>query len=71
MKTYIIAYISFFDNDLKLKQVVAESELKAGIAFLLNEQLIDKDDIVVNMEQLKQFAFDCDSMIEVKEGTLV
>lgn len=63
MKNYVVAYINFFDNNLLIKFVKAESKLDALVkigckSFTMGTRTI---------EGAKVNAFDADSMVEVKE----
>ena len=69
MSRYVIAYISFFDNVLKQRVIRANSEYEALMEALNYEW--DQDDSYFKElrddcptpEDLKQLAFDSDSMI--------
>lgn len=64
MPKFAIAYFSFFTNELKMKIVEAENEREALILALKYAEIkLDSDDLKKDEEELKQFAFDCDSMI--------
>ena len=66
MKRYATAYISFFDNALHMHIVEAENKLDAirKVLALNNDGDIGKGDTV---EEIQQFAFDCDSMVNAIE----
>ena len=66
MFKYVVAWINFFDNELQQQYVVADNEFQALLKS--NQDVIDMSDPIVNtmgMEELKQFAFNCDGMISV------
>jgi hypothetical protein len=73
MKRYVIAYISFFHNELKQRIVRAENEYEAGLIALdfdgtEQEWIAElRKEEGGTLEQLKGLAFDCDSMISVLE----
>jgi len=68
MKKYVFSYINFFDNVLTSK--VIESDLDAfHVAF---KEFCDRgwdldDEDLETLEDLKKFAFNCDTMIEIIE----
>ena len=64
---YCISWISFFDNNLYSKVVVAKSELEAlGLALKevcsTTDQIFEVPDFPTP-DLCKSFAFDCDSMV--------
>ncbi|WNN12483.1 hypothetical protein MA9V2_234 [Chryseobacterium phage MA9V-2] len=76
-KQYTVAYMSFFDNDLRLAVVEATSELEAAKKFLyditddkykqgeLDEQA--SENYPKDMEALKEYHFNADAVINVIE----
>jgi hypothetical protein len=74
MKTFVVAYISFMDNELKMEKVKAESDVKACQDYMMKEWNSgdNSDDIrwileLPDMEAIKQQCYDCDSMINAIE----
>lgn len=66
MKSFVIGYISFFDDDLKLELVDGEDWRDAmKNSRLVGDKVEDIDEF--DIEGLKQEFFDIDSMIEIKE----
>jgi hypothetical protein len=65
MTRYAVAYISFHDNDMKMQIIDANSERNALIFTLKLQgwETSDLDLLKATPEELKQYAFDCDSMI--------
>jgi len=61
---YIVAYIDFFDNELKLKEVKAQNEVEA-INVALEENFSD-----CTLEDVKNMMFDRDSAVNVIEINL-
>lgn len=62
MSKYVVAYISFFDNELKQEVVEASSEVNALLWFISDRTRPDDLDTV---EAIQQHMFDCDSAISV------
>lgn len=74
MKTFVIAYISFMDNELKMEKVEAESDIKACLDYLTKEWNSSGDLGGVNLTlefpnigALNEFCINCDSMINAIE----
>lgn len=67
MKTFVVAYINWFDNDLKMTKVEDESAIKALYTGAYINGLDTSDLHTVDPEEFKQFCFDCDCMMEVYE----
>jgi hypothetical protein len=77
MKKYVVAYISFFDNDLVQLIVEAESEyeaIKKGMVELTSEEYRQDEINFQNdpeypktVEEQKQLAFNSDSMVSAIE----
>lgn len=68
MKRYCISWISFYDNQLKSELIGAESEEIALRKALYNlYEVQDEETEKMNIETLKQFAFDCDGIINAIE----
>lgn len=70
MKTYVFSFISFFDNVMTSK-IIESSE---DPVTLVQEELTEKGWAmdpegydIDSIEDLKRFAFDCDSMFEIIE----
>ncbi len=69
-KSFCVSFINFFDNDLTSKVVEAVSELDAALLYLEKYQNFNfYDKIFEDLEQLKQFCFNCDCMINAIEIT--
>lgn len=72
MKIFVVAYISFMDNNLYQTVVLADSKISA-----MKKELVlrgwDINDIAdtVDEEELKCFAFDCDCMVSVIEVVII
>lgn len=66
MKKFVVAYISFFDNNLKQQIVTGTDELSV-MQYVMMQNGVDLTDTPKEIEALKQFAFDCDSMISAIE----
>lgn len=73
MKRYVVAYITFFDNELKQEIVEAASEIDAihkskfwnnDYQEWVHDFLTEQDRLPV-LQDYKVFYFDCDSMINV------
>jgi hypothetical protein len=65
MKQYMVAYADLFENTIRMEQVSAENELQA----ILNTAFV-KHSVTsgtFTLATIKEFFFDCDSLIEVKE----
>lgn len=66
MNKYIVAYISFFDNELKQTPITADSPFEAALQYLkVHENITDFE--VPDLESLVHWCFDCDSTIQVIE----
>ena len=74
-KLYSVSYISFFNNEMKTAFVISE---KGPMDALLKglQELVGKEDAEAasafeeecsTVEEAKQFAFDCDSMVDVRQ----
>lgn len=66
MKRFVVAYISFHDNELVQYIYLAEDEYSALKNFMIINGMEPYDDLET-VESLKQFAFDCDSMVSAIE----
>lgn len=66
-KTYVVAWINWFDHELHQEQVQALNDYHA--IELANQDMISLENLheFTNIQDLKQFAFDCDGMISVLE----
>ena len=63
MKKYVWAYINFYDNEIVMGHDEFNSEMDA-CKFVLEKQGISiEDESFEDIEDLKQFAFDCDCMV--------
>lgn len=79
MKDYMVAYLSFFDNDMQMVQVKATSEyeaIKKAMVEISSEDTkqeeIDfqnSEDYPANLDEQKEYYFDADLAINVKEIT--
>lgn len=67
MKKYVVAFINFHDNDLKVYFVEAESEHDAIGKTEIVAQGWAHDEIPKDLSELKDYFFNCDAVIEVKE----
>ncbi len=68
MKNFMIAYISFFDNEILMKKVEAENETKAVIKYLTEQYGYDFSEWTdVTLDEIQQLCFDSDSMVGVQE----
>lgn len=63
-KTYVVGFVNFFDNELKLEIVQASSEFEAAKDYLKLDDLTSK-----TVEELKEELINQDCLIEVKEIT--
>lgn len=61
MNKYVVAFISFHDNVLTQEIIEAESEFQAALTKMGESTFGDEE----TLDDLKQLAFDCDSMISV------
>lgn len=66
MKKYVVAYIDWFDNELKINFVNAESELCALYTCAYLNGMEMRHDIS-SVEDFQQECFDCDCMMATKE----
>lgn len=66
MKKYAVAFINFFDNDLKIEFVEAENEL---IALYIGSTLFNWEmpNDIASVEDFKTECFNMDCMMDVKE----
>lgn len=69
MNKYVVAYLSFFGNELKQKIVEADSELEAGLKFMGIYTVESLDDnalsSISDIDELDEFLSNCDSTIRV------
>lgn len=66
MKNYVVGFLNFFDNELKLEKVQAQNEVEAlKNSSFIKEWLFPED--VNDVETIQSLAFDCDSAISVIE----
>ena len=68
-KTYVVAWISWFDHELHQEKVEALNEYHALEVSKQDMVSLQNMHEITNMQDLKQFAFDCDGMISVLEIT--
>jgi hypothetical protein len=66
VKTYAVAFMSFFETNLKIQFIVAASE-KDAIKSLYPDYLDFDEWDLYSIQEIRQRFFDSDSMIEVKE----
>lgn len=72
-KIFVVSWINFFDNELHMEKVSAESEVDAfykssqDLFEIPDELEIEPDRNMQTLDGLKEFAWDCDSMINVLE----
>lgn len=64
---YIVGYLSLFDGELLQEKVSAESEADAVRKYLVKHQFSDHESELdgLSIEELCQFARDCDSFVNV------
>ena len=68
MKKWAVAFISFFDNELTIEFVDAEHWMGAIVKHSkIDLGWYEEIDHTDTLEQVKQWAFDADTMIDVKE----
>lgn len=77
MKKYVVGYMSFFENDLQLHNVKADSELEAVKKVLVRLCSDDSkkaeiefqksDDFPKTLNDLKQYYWNADALINVIE----
>ena len=70
MKLYVVAYIDWYDHELITEEVYANSKEEAMMSHS-KIMRYDYSEIDKTEEALKQFFFDCDSMVHahlVKQG---
>lgn len=63
---YVVAYMTFFDNDLSVEIVEADSELEAACDFIKLHGFSNKAEDYKDLAHLKDTLFDSDCVIEVK-----
>lgn len=66
MKKFAVAYIDWFDHELKMSFVEAENELQALYFCAAINGMLIRDDIS-SVEDFQQECFDCDCMMAAKE----
>lgn len=70
MKIFIVAYMTFFENVMEMEQVEADSEFEALKNYMGGKNWeLDAD--IDTVEKLKEFAFNCDSVIGAYELDIV
>jgi hypothetical protein len=64
----MIAFISFFDNEILMKKVEAEDKVVAVKKYLTEQYGYDfSDNSDISLDEIQQMCFDCDSMVGVQE----
>lgn len=63
MNNYVVAFISFHENELFMEEVMAETAVQAAIKYLNNELWGLTEDMT--LEQVKDQLFEADFMINV------
>lgn len=72
MKTYVISFISFFDNEMVSEVIHSDkTELEVLKEYLSQNWPDGKEEIkeLEYIEECKQYCFDCDSMCNIIEVT--
>jgi predicted PilT family ATPase len=64
MKRFVVAYTSLFINVTQMYEVLATSELAALSLTMVKQGYTVYDDIST-VEEMKQFAFDCDAILGI------
>lgn len=75
MKTFAVAYVSFFENDLKLKICEAETWKEAIILLMIEQGTVGNeretrewiDGLGDDLKTVKEEFFDADCLVEVIE----
>lgn len=70
MKTYVISFINFFDNELVSDIVRSDkTEVEVLKEYLFKGQEADNEDLknLNTIEECKEYCFDCDSMCNIIE----
>ena len=69
MKKYVFSYISFFDNVLTSQVITCEDldALTVAAAALQGKGWDLRDEGISDLEELKNFAFDCECIFEIIE----
>lgn len=71
MKKYVVAYINFFDNELKMSIIEAENEVDACKQYLKIKEFNENNDWINNLpnnlENLRDEIFNTDSQINAIE----
>jgi hypothetical protein len=62
MKKFCVAYTSLYENTTKMSIIEAETEFDA--LFQVLGLVLEPYEYLTTVEHLKQFAWDCDSIIE-------
>ncbi len=65
MKTYVVAFIDFFENVLKLTKIEAEDEVEAAKRYLGTEVWELREG--ATLEDIQDTCFNCDCCINVIE----
>lgn len=66
MKKFAVAYIDWFDNELKMSFVEAENELQALYSYAFINGM-EMESNISSVEDFQQKCFDCDCMMAAKE----
>ena len=72
MKTYVVSFINFFDNEMVSEIVHSDkTELEVLKEYLVEKQEASNEDLkgMITVEDCKQYCFDCDSMCNIIEVT--
>lgn len=68
MKNYMVAFISFFDNEILMKKIEVEDKVAAVKKYLTEQYGYDfSDNSNISLDEIQQMCFDCDSMVGVQE----
>ena len=65
MDRYIVALFSNFDGSMLMEEVLATSQVEAGMKILQDEEWDMSDLEIKTYDQLQEFAFNCDHGIGV------
>ena len=67
MRTFAVSYINWFDHELDTQFIQAENEIEAACQRLLGAGYELDQEAFLTLEDVKHFAFDCDSMVHAVE----
>ena len=65
MSCFVIAKFSAFNNELVQKIMYCENLDTAYWNQAISDEMVDRDDESISIEEIKQRYFDCDSMINI------